>query len=128
MSQSESPRCKTCYHFRDIAGVTGYCLKWGQSTGSEEYCDEWMGSPPVPVAESVLESQLTDQDWLQIEQAANGCVSGTSDEWPALRHAIETITGKPFVNRKSAAWLQGFCEGVLIQSGRIRRYAPKNFS
>lgn len=61
-------------------------------------------------------TNLTDDDWLQIEQAAAGCVSGTSDEWPALRSAIEKITGKPFSNRKSAAWLQGFCEGVLAQS------------
>ena len=63
-------------------------------------------------------SALTENDWMQIEQAANGCIGGTSDEWPALRHAIAIITGKPFVHRKSAAWLQGFCQGVLIQSGR----------
>jgi hypothetical protein len=61
---------------------------------------------------------LTEGDWLQIEQAANGCVSGDSDEWPALRAAIEKITGKPFALRKPASWLQGFCEGVMIQSGR----------
>ena len=63
---------------------------------------------------------VTETDWLQIEQAAAGCISGTSDEWPALRHAITLITGRPFVHRKCAAWLQGFCEGVLIQSGRSR--------
>jgi len=63
-------------------------------------------------------SELTEHDWVQIEQAAAGCVSGTSDEWPHLRLAIEKVTGKPFAHRKSASWLQGFCEGVLIQSGR----------
>lgn len=61
---------------------------------------------------------LDEHDWLQIEQAASGCVSGTSDEWPDLRTAISKLTGKPFGHRRSAAWLQGFCEGVLIQSDR----------
>ncbi len=70
--------------------------------------------------ESVRFGSLTEDNWLQIEQSAAGCVSGTSDEWPALRHAIALITGKPFVLRKSAAWLQGFCEGVLVQAGRSR--------
>ena len=61
---------------------------------------------------------LTSHDWLQIEQAAAGCVSGTSDDWPDLRVAIEKVTGDPFGRRRTAAWLQGFCEGFLIQSGR----------
>jgi hypothetical protein len=60
--------------------------------------------------------KLTEHDWLQIDQAARGCISGTSDEWPALRKAISKITGKPFEDRKCASWLQGFCEGVMIQS------------
>lgn len=63
---------------------------------------------------------LTEHDWLQIEQAAAGCIAGTSDDWPLLRHAIALITGRPFVHRKCASWLQGFCEGVLVQSGRSR--------
>jgi hypothetical protein len=64
--------------------------------------------------------KLTDHDWLQIEMAARGCVSGTSDEWPNLRKAIEKITGMPFGPRKTANWMQGFCECVMIQSGRER--------
>lgn len=64
--------------------------------------------------------KLTESDWLQIEQAAAGCISGTSDEWPALRQAIAKLTGKPFGYRQPAAWLQGFCEGVMAQSGRVR--------
>lgn len=61
---------------------------------------------------------LTEHDWLQIEQAASGCIDGTSDDWPHLRVAIEKVTGKPFGHRKCASWLRGFCEGVLIQAGR----------
>jgi len=63
-------------------------------------------------------SELTEIDWLQIEQAALGCISGTSNEWPALRIAIEKITGKPFGGRKCSSWLQGFCEGVMLQAGK----------
>ena len=63
-------------------------------------------------------SLLTESDWLQIEQAASGCISGTSDDWPALRHAVSLLLGHPLHHRKSAAWLQGFCEGVVIQAGR----------
>ena len=57
-------------------------------------------------------SELTDHDWIQIEQAAAGCVSGTSDDWPDLVVAIEKVRGRK-LNRKSAAWLHGYCEGLL---------------
>lgn len=69
---------------------------------------------------------LNENDWLQIEQAASGCIDGTSDDWPALRHAIALITGRTFVHRKSASWLQGFCEGVLIQRGKIADEATES--
>jgi hypothetical protein len=65
-------------------------------------------------------SLLTESDWLQIEQAASGCISGTSDDWPALRHAVSLVLGHPLHHRKPAAWLQGFCEGVMIQAGKLQ--------
>jgi hypothetical protein len=68
--------------------------------------------------------KLTEHDWLQIDQAARGCISGTSDEWPALRNAIAKATGRPFGDRKSASWLQGFCEGILIQTNRSQASLP----
>jgi hypothetical protein len=70
-------------------------------------------------------SLLTESDWLQIEQAANGCISGTSDDLPALRHAVCMVLGHPLHHRKSAAWLQGFCEGVMIQAGRLQEVQAK---
>ena len=70
--------------------------------------------------ESLSKLPLSTDDWLQIEQAAAGCIDGSSDDWPALRGAIQKITGKPFGPRKTAAWLQGFCEGVMIQSNIAR--------
>ena len=57
--------------------------------------------------------ELTAHDWLQIEQAARGCVSGTSSEWPHLTRAIEKLRGKPFVYPKPGPWLQGYCEAVI---------------
>jgi hypothetical protein len=57
--------------------------------------------------------EMTADDWAQIVMASRGCVSGTSDEWPKLRHAIAKLRGEPFGPRRSADWLQGFCEGVI---------------
>src|SRR5690606_15605788 len=65
-------------------------------------------------------AELTADDWLQIEMAAKGCVSGTSDEWPALAAAIAKLRGKPFVRRVSSAWLEGFCMGAMS----MRRTPP----
>jgi hypothetical protein len=73
-----------------------------------------------PSAATDCYRDLSDHDWLQIEQAANGCVSGTSDEWPHLVEAVQKVRGKPLEKSKSAQWLRGFCEGVMIQSGRSR--------
>ena len=64
-----------------------------------------------------MKSDLTEFDWIQIEQAATGCVSGTSDEWPALRVVIEKITGQPFTVRRPASWLNGFCEAAMAMRG-----------
>lgn len=61
---------------------------------------------------------LTDHDWCQIEQAASGCISGTSDEWPDLVAAINKLRGQPLGLRKSADWLRGFCEALItLRSG-----------
>jgi hypothetical protein len=67
-----------------------------------------------------MKDTLTENDWIQIEQAAAGCISGTSDEWPALRRAIEKVTGKPFGMRRTANWLQGFCEGLMAQAEMVK--------
>jgi hypothetical protein len=56
-------------------------------------------------------NKLTNNQLLQIQQASVS-ISGTSDEWPTLREAIETITGKP-LGKKSAKWLKEFCKNYL---------------
>jgi len=66
-----------------------------------------------PVEEKTPIASIDPHSLLQIQQAARGCISGTSDEWPHLVAAIEEITGKQFVARKSASWLQGFCEAIM---------------
>jgi hypothetical protein len=56
-------------------------------------------------------NRLTENQLLQIQQGAL-TVSGNSDEWPKLKDAIETLTGKP-LERKSARWLKQFCQDCL---------------
>jgi hypothetical protein len=58
-------------------------------------------------------ASLTPHDWLQIDQAARGCISGTSDEWPHLCNAIAKLTGRPLLFPEPSAWLRGFCSGIL---------------
>ena len=36
-------------------------------------------------------SKLSENDWLQIEQAASGCISGWTHEWPALVSALRNL-------------------------------------
>jgi hypothetical protein len=56
-------------------------------------------------------NQLTETQLLQIQQASVN-ISGSSDEWPILREAIEIIMGKP-LEKKSAIWLKEFCKNYL---------------
>jgi hypothetical protein len=68
-------------------------------------------SDEAPVTDRLL--LLTDSDWLQIEMAAKGAVSGTSDDWPLLVKAVEKVTKRKLM-RRSAEWLRGFCEALLL--------------
>ena len=56
-------------------------------------------------------TKLTGNQLLQIQQASVS-ISGSSDEWPILKEAIEIITGKP-LEKKSARWLKEFCKNYL---------------
>jgi hypothetical protein len=56
-------------------------------------------------------NRLTKNHLLQIQQASVN-ISGSSDEWPILREAIEIITGEP-LEKKSAIWLKEFCKNYL---------------
>ncbi len=56
-------------------------------------------------------TKLTETQLLQIQQASVN-ISGSSDEWPMLKEAIEIITGKP-LEKKSARWLKEFCKNYL---------------
>lgn len=58
-------------------------------------------------------AELTADDWLQIEMAAKGCVSGVASEWPALAAAINKLRDKPIGPHVSSSWLQGFCEALV---------------
>ena len=108
MTFMNCPQCGgTCHEGQDM------CNKCAAAQPKET----WVEVPLISqyAIEIMANQQLTEHDWLQIEMAANGCVSGTSDEWPDLCAAIEKISGHNFGFRKPAAWLQGFCEGVMLQ-------------
>lgn len=67
---------------------------------------------------------LTDHDWLQIEQAANGCISGDLSEWPDLARAFKNLgvgpTGLPGHKLiPHAHELQCFCQGILAMRNFI---------
>lgn len=70
----------------------------------------------IPDISKKVMNELTDHDWLQIEQAAAGCVSGTSDEWPDLRAAIERVRVRR--ERESSRFWLGLSgrEGPLEES------------
>jgi len=56
-------------------------------------------------------NRLTKNHLLQIQQAS-ASISGSSDEWPILKEAIEIITGEP-LEKRSARWLREFCKNYL---------------
>lgn len=70
-------------------------------------------------------AELTADDWLQIEMAAKGCVSGVAGEWPALAAAIDKLRDKPIGPHVSSSWLQGFCE-ALVAHRRTQSAAAVN--
>lgn len=51
---------------------------------------------------------------LQIEQAAQGCVSGTLKEWPALDAALSSI-GWKLKKSTPASYLRDLCQRILGQ-------------
>jgi hypothetical protein len=59
----------------------------------------------------VQTTKLTKNHLLQIQQASVN-ISGSSDEWPILREAIEIITGEP-LEKKPSRWLKEFCKNYL---------------
>lgn len=101
MTDSEVGR--PCFRVQYADGVNDLC----PICDSDNYA-----LAPAEKVHRLKHPNLSDHDWLQIEQAARGCVSGTSDEWPHLVKAIQKITGHQ-LTRKSATWLQGFCQGIL---------------
>jgi hypothetical protein len=56
-------------------------------------------------------TKLTKNQLLQIQQASVS-ISGSSDEWPILKEAIEIITGEP-LEKRSARWLREFSKNYL---------------
>lgn len=60
-------------------------------------------------------NSLDTHDWQQIAAAANGQISGTLDEWPHLRHAIDK-TGVVLTGDTPHRELKWCCEALYWQN------------
>lgn len=56
---------------------------------------------------------VTVAERFEIVLAANGCVTGTSDEWPGLVSTLTRLRGRSLGKRKDASWLRGYCEALM---------------
>ena len=56
---------------------------------------------------------LTPHDWLQLGQAASGCISGTLAEWPDLANALCKWYGTPLKPKTPATQLQMLCRHIV---------------
>lgn len=59
-------------------------------------------------------SKMTVHDYLQIEMAAAGCVSGTLSEWPHLNNALKRV-GIELPSNTEAWGLRNLCQQLLEQ-------------
>lgn len=69
-----------------------------------------MASLAAPFCSAIDASKLTAHDWLAVEMASRGCVSGTLGEWPLLMAAfnkagLETWTQAPALVMRNQARL-----------------------
>jgi len=100
-----------------------YDLLWDDSSGKPRLDGVWIlrASDAIPADTANRDDStncLTSYDWIQIRCAANGGISGTSDEWPDLTKAIEKVkSGK--LTRHPAAWLRGFCEALVLRESGV---------
>jgi hypothetical protein len=63
-------------------------------------------------AAAALLLNLTEHDWLQIEQASSGCISGTIGEWPHLYAALLKVGyNEPLAT--PAATIKVICNDIL---------------
>lgn len=63
-------------------------------------------------------TELTEHDWVQIEQAAGGCISGRLEEWPHLIVALRKL-GK-FLDPETACnpRVRELCKLLVAKHGR----------
>lgn len=60
----------------------------------------------MPVEDSESHSRI------QIEMAANGCISGTLSEWPHLKHALRKL-GYKLRDNESAESVCALCKTII---------------
>lgn len=62
--------------------------------------------------------QLRMNRWVQIEQCASGCISGTLAEWPDLAAALEFEEIR-LHSSTTASTLKQICQLLMIESGQL---------
>ncbi len=66
-------------------------------------------------------TELTEHDWIQVEMAARGCVSGTLEEWPHLARALKRLGHEDLPSTTWAGELRRLCQlamGARHEAGR----------
>ena len=60
----------------------------------------------------------SEMHWQRVKWCADGGYLGGFDKCPYeyLTASITGVSGYVFTDHKSDKWLQGFCEGLIIQS------------
>jgi len=60
-----------------------------------------------------------EMHWKWVKWCSEGVAGQAgSGDWLAVTASITAISGYQFTDHKSGHWLQGFCEGLMTQSGR----------
>lgn len=92
----DSPTCDTCW--RESMSAEKITIKEVKPIPIQALAclQELLITPPT----GITTKHLTEHDWLQINMAAKGCVSGNLAEWPHLKAAfdragIHTYLGMP---------------------------------
>lgn len=77
-----------------------------------------MASLAAPFCSAIDVSKLTEHDWLQVDMAARGCISGRLHEWPHLGAAFERagITRNPAM---ASDVMRDMCRMMLMLSPNI---------
>lgn len=80
---------------------------------------QYENSNLIPEFKTAARRRLSSHQWLQIEQAAQGCVSGFAYEWPDLRCALIEL-GIHTAWDCAASTLRTICLVIVTRESLVR--------